>query len=553
MLDTKQVKNVIENMLLYVGVFAVTVFVMRPEMLSGGYVVEHIKSLSYLYLTCFLGLAVLLYCRRIYNYGVIESFIRTIALSIIQAALFSVSCAVSSWVLKLLLGGLVFFTSLIAGNYLVVDEKNAERLALYGILGFCFVLYLWLALFLPYNTGPDEYMRYDIPKYIYEYGRLPHGGDPLIRNEIWGFSYGFTPIAGYIPCAIFMRMVSVLSQSDYALLSAARLASVCFSTGTVFFVYKLGKRLFGTTGAMMLSLLLGLWPEFVFISAYVNLDAMGLFAVAWILYAMLKARDEQWSIKSCIFLGIGCGICVMSYYNCYSILVVAIVYCVWALMVDDRVQNKLPFLASRVCIVFCVAFLVGGWVFIRNYLLYDGDFLGLSTSRMYGEMFAQEPYKPSNRMTPASQGMSWYDFFITNAWLESTIKSAIAGFGYMSLFLEDIFYQITYVVLAFSLIMLVSARKMLSNNRLWYRCMVMNIIVVVALSIYYSYASDFQAQGRYILPMLPAFLILITQGWHGLLSAKNTRIGNALVVTLSGFMFVLFYVSVFHVILYAYV
>ena len=65
-----------------------------------------------------------------------------------------------------------------------------ELAFLAGIFFFC----VHWAHLLPLDAGPDEKMRYDIPMYIYEHGKLPHGGDPSIRNPIWGTSYAFLPI-----------------------------------------------------------------------------------------------------------------------------------------------------------------------------------------------------------------------------------------------------------------------------------------------------------------------------------------------------------------------
>ena len=80
-----------------------------------------------------------------------------------------------------------------------------ELVFLAGVFVFC----AYWAHLLPLDAGPDEKMRYDIPMYIYEHGRLPHGGDPSIRNPIWGTSYAFLPILSYIISALFMKIMSI--------------------------------------------------------------------------------------------------------------------------------------------------------------------------------------------------------------------------------------------------------------------------------------------------------------------------------------------------------
>ena len=46
----------------------------------------------------------------------------------------------------------------------------------------------------PYNSCPDEKMKWDICKYIAEHNSIPDGRDESIRDSIWGISYAFQPI-----------------------------------------------------------------------------------------------------------------------------------------------------------------------------------------------------------------------------------------------------------------------------------------------------------------------------------------------------------------------
>ena len=93
-----------------------------------------------------------------------------------------------------------------------------EYLLTSGILVLLFGFYVVWAVTQPYNSAPDEYMRYQIPEFIYQHGALPHGGDPSIRNPIWGISYGFTPILSYIISAGFMKVTSLFTTDPFALL-----------------------------------------------------------------------------------------------------------------------------------------------------------------------------------------------------------------------------------------------------------------------------------------------------------------------------------------------
>ena len=82
-------------------------------------------------------------------------------------------------------------------------SKRKRELIFTGII---FTLLILWALFQPFDTAPDEAMRYQIPEYIYKYHRLPDGRDELLRNPEWGISYGFGPQLAYICQAILMTI-----------------------------------------------------------------------------------------------------------------------------------------------------------------------------------------------------------------------------------------------------------------------------------------------------------------------------------------------------------
>ncbi len=80
-------------------------------------------------------------------------------------------------------------------EYLLKNEgRNLNRF----FIAFVFVFVLMWAFIIPYNNAPDEYMRYEIPHFIYKYGALPHGGDP--RS---GTPTGEFPMAFFLSYRIF--------------------------------------------------------------------------------------------------------------------------------------------------------------------------------------------------------------------------------------------------------------------------------------------------------------------------------------------------------------
>ncbi len=401
-----------------------------------------------------------------------------------------------------------------------IDNIQEKMFFICLILG-CFFLYSIWALLIPFGEGPDETMRYQIPEFIYKYGYLPHGGDERIREQTWGISYGFTPILSYIFSAFFMKLTSLFSDSFDALLLSARFTSVLASTGTVFICTKIGKKLFDGPFRYVFVISIALLPQFAFISGYTNNDAFGIFTVSLVLYALLCTDERQWDFKSCIFLGISIGLCMLSYYNCYGIIVAAFFYAIVTVCTNKDIDNKFKFIFVRISWVAIAAFVVAGWWFIRNAIIYDGDFLGLNTSKAYSEKYAIEMYKPSNRLTPNNLHISLNEMFFGKKWLEYTSKSFIGVFGPMRIYMEKWNYRLIYIVAIVGALgsfipkWITGADKKKVNIILIIACWLM-CFITVSLSIYYSYFSDFQPQGRYCLPMLITLNIIIIYGWDSL-------------------------------------
>ena len=155
-----------------------------------------------------------------------------------------------------------------------------------------------------YDAGPDEYMKYDICKFISERGTLPHGGDEAVRNPIWGISYGFTPIIAYIICAIFMRIAMIFTQNEFAIVVAARFTSVLFNTLTVIMLLKISEKLFKGVFKYLFVIIIAFLPQFAFLGSYINNDSMAIFTIILIIYSWIIGIENKWNIKSCIMLGI---------------------------------------------------------------------------------------------------------------------------------------------------------------------------------------------------------------------------------------------------------
>lgn len=377
----------------------------------------------------------------------------------------------------------------------------------------------------PFNSGPDEGMKMDICKYIVENNKLPHGGDEAVRNPIWGISYGFTPIFSYIISSIFMKVAMIFTTDEFAILVAARFVSVLCYTGTVIMVMKIAEKLFSGIYKWIFIVLITALPQLVFLGTYINNDSLAIFSTAIIIYSWIIGLKTKWSIKSCITMAIGLGLCALSYYNAYGFILTSIIIYIVSNFIESGKKINIKEFIKKGLIIFIVAFLIAGWWFIRSAIIYEGDFLGLTTTDEYAEKYAMEEYKPSKRLTPQHQDVSLIYMLINMSWMTTTYKSFIGIFGNMNILIPVKYYYIATIVfliggigciIKLKDIFKTKKDKQFKQKILFNASMILCIIIPILLSVYYSYCSDFQPQGRYIMPMLIPFIYFITIGIQNL-------------------------------------
>lgn len=428
---------------------------------------------------------------------------------------------------------------------MIYSNKANERIKKWYLLVLFLLLIIW-AKRQAINSVPDEQMKYDICNYIFENGKLPHGGDPVIRNSIWGISYGFTPILDYMISACFMKVVAIFTKSLAALYFAARFTSVLFMTGMAYFVMRIADRVFEKwkyrwTFIISITML----PQLVFLGSYINNDALALFSISMIIYAWVLGMQDGWKIKNCLLLSVGIGICALSYYNAYGYILTSIfVYFISANGQKLFAENKGKIL-TRALVITAVALAIAGWWFVRSAIIYQGDFLGLSTSNHYAQLYAQDGFKPSEIANPMHIGEPIFHMLFVRSWISSTAVSFIATFGQLNIWLPFQMYLPYGALILVGFLGLLDKKHSRKLSKLWENRKAalllegifwVNIIIPVVLSIYYSYYSDYQPQGRYVMPMVIPFFYFITRGFCAMIEkCKTKKIQAAIYLVFGGF------------------
>ncbi len=442
---------------------------------------------------------------------------------------------------------------------LEICKKNKKIIMTIFLIGlFCYYL-IW-TVSQPYNSCPDEKMKWDICKYIAEHNSIPDGRDESIRDSAWGISYAFQPILTYMICAVFVKIASIFTTQQFALVVAARLVSTISMTFTIYFVIKIANKLFKDKGIYkyLFIVFIAFQPITAFLASYINNDSTAILAISMIIYLWILGLESNWKTKHCILLGGAVGFCALTYYNAYGYILCSVLICL-----SSAVLNKMDAkeIAKKALIVASVAFAIAGWWFVRNAIIYDGDILGTKTQNEYGDKYALEQYKPSVRKTPENSNESIWHMLNEDAWANTTAKSFVGIFGYQSILMSN---KIYYLYLSLWLIgglgcllkfkdLFIYKKEEKSKYILNY-IFVIAIIIPILLSIIYSYTSDFQPQGRYIMGIIIPFVYFVVNGIQTMLEKfiKSEKIRNIIIIMIMLLIIAISFKAIFSYVIPAY-
>ena len=442
---------------------------------------------------------------------------------------------------------------------LEICKKHKKIIMTIFLIGlFCYYL-IW-TVSQPYNSCPDEKMKWDICKYIAENNSIPDGRDESIRDSIWGISYAFQPILTYMICAVFVKIASIFTTQQFALVVAARLVSTISMTLTIYFVIKIANKLFKDKGIYqyLFIVFIAFQPITAFLASYINNDSTAILAISIIIYLWILGLESNWKTKHCILLGGAVGFCALTYYNAYGYILCSVLICL-----SSAVLNKMDAkeIAKKALIVASVAFAVAGWWFVRNAIIYDGDILGTKTQNEYGDKYALEQYKPSVRKTPENSNESIWHMLDEDAWANTTAKSFVGIFGYHSILMSNkIYYSYLGLWLIGGLGCLLKFKDLFIYKKEEKSKYILNYIFVIAiiipilLSIIYSYTSDFQPQGRYIMGIIIPFVYFVVNGIQTMLEKfiKSEKIRNIIIIMIMLLIIAISFKAIFAYVIPAY-
>lgn len=374
-----------------------------------------------------------------------------------------------------------------------------------------------------YKAHPDEKDHVGAGQYYMEYWDPPQPGDERARGAYsnYGVSYLHQLDAVYFFAGKFARVVKPLAGEDY-------LALRLFNVGMFALLMTLCWRIPARYRVGVLPLFIS--PQGWYVFSYFNGDALPLalsFITVYLLAGLLRddsaGQPEQVALagqtRRLLLLGATLGMLSISKQNYYVYL--AYFGAFWGLSVwQSRQRPVLPLPNLRqaglalalAAAIFGVRYGVHAWV-VRDQ--------APDVVAKVAEQFAAEEFKPSKQekgegfwgSRMRSKGVTLVEMFTGEwKWHVFTFRSAFGKYGGMEIEAPLIFYR--YIGWAFWAFMALLAVNMAVCGRqareAWGLWLVFSLLTV-GQSLWHSWTADFQAQGRYLFPILAMTACLMTR------------------------------------------
>lgn len=415
---------------------------------------------------------------------------------------------------------------------------------------------LWMYT-VPMTKAPDEEVRIILSDYIMAHGSLPNAWDEAVRINGWGFSYALRPLLVNMIGAFNMWVVSLFTSDLWAQVLAVRLISALSGTAMVYFVFRCAEWLdWKPCWAFMAGFICAMMPQITFLASYHNNDLFSLACVTAVLYCWLRGMKENWTWADCTRLSVSMGLTILSYYNAYPYVLFSIpLFFATAFHKGMSREQKIETWKKTGYIVL-LTFLIAGWFFIRNMILYDGDMLGMKTRLIMGERYADPALRPSAVFKAQREGISFFglwNYFHGDpfSWSQKTFMSTIALLGNMDFLFPAEIYRFCAAVLQLgsalfavqAIVWLIQqcrthfASQEISFSLLFFLLAFLAGVFVIGLSLYYSWTDDYQPQGRYIIPAFTTFVLILTAGFRFLFQSLGKLFRHPLAETIMSCLF----------------
>ncbi len=361
------------------------------------------------------------------------------------------------------------------------------------------------------DVHPDEHVHLEASKYFMDNWMPPRIEDEKIRNTYsrYGVSRLNNHEVYYFFAGKFASLFSDLKLDDYKILRAFNIL-LFISILLVTIIY---------TESRLVALPLLLSSQVWYLFSYCNSDAFSLFIAfiaAWqltgsetLLKRFLTERPRWKTFGYGLVIGLFFGLVLLlkkNYYPFVFFLIGALLFFCWS-----RRHELNP---KRFFIRLTAILLIGGiFAGARVYLDYKVNGPERDAKIMAMRVKLTEPlFNPTTDLNKQyaylrmkERGVTLTTIINVHRWCEKSFRSAFGVFGYSTISATHVFYDnLRWLLLGFFLF--VSANLLFWGDwriRAVYLWGLLLSLALIGASIYHSWTVDFQAQGRYLFPILP--------------------------------------------------
>ena len=390
-----------------------------------------------------------------------------------------------------------------------------------------------MALISDLNRHPDEYYHFMVSKYYFNHWIPPRIGDPRVGNtySCQGISYINQLGVDYFLLGKFGYLINRIIKDEVKSVRFFNVFLFLFILTFSFWRYK------NHSESILIFLPLLFTPQIWYVFSYINNDAFPLFlsfiAASEITYRnslLNKFLDSEieWNHPKSwvggIFFGFLLGILSISKMNYYALFLFIGFWFIYKTLQPFHRQSTMTErknLFLKYFFIVCVAFSI----FTMRYGL---DILVNGWNRServtaYSEEIAQYPFKPSTIKYDAKnahegialkeRGFQYTELFSKRNWHKLSFYSLVGVYGYMNIFSTSLYYDMMFYLYGFFWIYLIFAVLIQKDvgNKVLILAVTLFILIMIFISSYHSWVTDFQPQGRYFFPVASIIGLLIYQ------------------------------------------
>lgn len=364
-----------------------------------------------------------------------------------------------------------------------------------------------------YNQHPDEWVHVGAAQYFVDHNIPPEIGDPAVAHtySMYGYSRLNLGEISYFFAGKFAKLLEPLQIPEFRIFRYFNVTLFAFLL--LFAVYKKPFRL------ILLPLLLS--PQIWYIFSYFNSEGFAMVVILLIAYQMVvpdstwnrflspdgSTSYSWWKLPGIVAL---LGLLLLLKPNFYFFGIYIFFYFAWRLVYKKTEFSK-PVLIRVVLIV-----LAGISVFVGIRLVDSSihDFQKSERIMEAREKYASELFKPSTPLDKKFAYLQMKERGVTldailhgYNWGEKIFRTSFGEYGYTSVAASYGYYNFVHYL---ALIVLIVISFFTMKNGGWEGFSLLSVtmgsaILLVIASLYQAWAVDFQAQGRYLLPVVGMF------------------------------------------------